>query len=141
MTLNQAIKTAKANGANSPDWLRCLDNAARMRESGELVATVLADGVLVTSPNGSYLVTAGRSPCAAMPRHCYHRCAARLMELAETVPAPAPSRADIIADIKARWPVACPGVHLADALMYRFKRNQLEMLSVDFLTAIRAAIE
>lgn len=78
---NQIVSEAKAKAANSPAWQRCLDKAAKMLENGELVATVLADGVLVTSPNGSYYVTAGHCPCAARTAHCYHRCAARIATL------------------------------------------------------------
>ena len=137
-TLQNVVTAAKNKAANSPAWTRCLDKAAKMLASGELVATVLADGVLVTSPRGSYLVRAGHCPCRAMTPHCYHRCAARiaiLMDEQET--APAVSRASLIADIKAAWP---KDVNLADELMRRFKKNRLEMLSIDFLMAVKAAI-
>lgn len=62
-----------------------------------------------------------------------------MLEAAPVV-SPADERAQVINYITARWPIACPGVYLADELMARFRRNQLEMLSIDFLTAIRAAI-
>ena len=100
-TFQTVVADATAKAANSPAWQRCLDKAARMLTSGELVATVLTNGVLVTSPNGSYLVTAGHCPCAARTPHCYHRCAARLAELAETTPTVSPSDAEIAEDVAA----------------------------------------
>jgi hypothetical protein len=49
-------------------------------------------------------------------------------------------RSGLIASIKRAWPTACPGVHLADALMARFKCNTLEALSTDFIQAIHAIL-
>jgi hypothetical protein len=140
-----------------------------MLASGELCVTLFANGyALVTSPNGSYRVN-GECPCAARTSHCYHRAAKRLVEMIEeTAPAVVShdtrtcehlncdecdriigdqverdiaaydARAALIADIKARWPHH--EYNLADELMARFKRNQLEMLSIDFLQAIQAVI-
>jgi hypothetical protein len=72
---------------------------------------------------------------------CRHRAAVRLAERLEAETArPAASRADIIAGIKSAWSRRFPTDFLADELIRRFRRNQLEMLSVDFLAAIRAAI-
>jgi hypothetical protein len=136
------VENAKAKSVNSPRWTRAIERAALALQSGELVVTLLAHDALVTSPRGSYRVN-GCCECEAARRghaECYHRAAVRLVEMLETAPVAAPARADIIADIKAAWSRRFPGESLADELMRRFRRNQLEMLSVDFLTAIRAAI-
>ena len=156
-TFNTVVAAAKERAANSPAWVRCLDKASKMLASGELVATVLASGVLVTSPNGSYLVTAGHCPCAARTKHCYHRCAARIAtlleeaELAEaaarrcdaiiedikTIAADIQSspRAELIADIR-----RVGGPNLADALVRRFKCSDLNFFADDVLRDIRLAI-
>jgi hypothetical protein len=57
-----------------------------------------------------------------------------------TSPAPAPTRESLITSIKQSWSRRFPGESLADELMARFRRNQLEMLSTDFLVAIQNAI-
>jgi hypothetical protein len=88
MTLAQAIETAKAKAADNPRWLRAIERAAAGLQSGELIATLLHDGALVTSPNGSYRVN-GHCACkAALSGHagCYHRAAVRLVEMMETAP-------------------------------------------------------
>jgi uncharacterized Zn finger protein len=54
--------------------------------------------------------------------------------------APAPTRESLISAIKQTWSRRFPGESLADELMARFRRNQLEMLSTDFLVAIQNAI-
>jgi len=142
MTLNAAIETAKAKAAGNGRWIRAIERAGNALQSGELCVTLLAHDALVTSPCGSYRVN-GHCECEAARRghrECYHRAAVRLTEMLETAPAAPTPRADIIADIKAEWSRRFPTESLADELMRRFRRNQLEMLSVDFLTAIRAAI-
>jgi hypothetical protein len=130
--------------ANSPRRTRAITRAAEALQSGELVVTLLYNGALVTSPNDSYFVNLHRAcPAATLRGHweCRHRAAVRLCERLEAKTArPAVSRADIIADIKAAWSRRFPTESLADELMRRFRRNQLEMLSIDFLAAIRAAI-
>src|SRR5262245_66163108 len=93
---NSIVETAKAKAANSPAWQRCLDKASKMMISGELVVTLLADGALVTSPNGSYHVTAGHCDCPARTKHCYHRCAVRIAELMD-----APEAVSLAADVAA----------------------------------------
>jgi hypothetical protein len=140
-TLNTVVAAAKAKAADSPRWLRAIDRAAEALATGELVVTLLHNGALVTSPRGSYFVT-NHCECEASCRghaECRHRAAVRLTEMLETAPA-APVRADIIADIRAAWSRRFPGESLADELLRRFRVNYLEALSVDFLTAIRAAI-
>ena|SRR2546428_7938157 len=140
MTLTNAIEIAKQKAAGTV-WEKSVAKAAAMLATGELVVTLLADDTaLVTSPNGSYRVN-GQCPCAARTAHCYHRAAKRLVEMMEeTAPvavSPAGERETIIAEIKSNWP---SDISLADELMARFRKNQLEMLSIDFLTAIHAAI-
>jgi hypothetical protein len=108
--------------------------------------TVLKNGGIVSSPRGTYRITNGFRSCPGALngcKSCYHVSALRITERAdelEAAPVAAPVRADIIADIKAAWSRRFPGVSLADELLRRFKVNYLEALSVDFLTAIRAAI-
>jgi hypothetical protein len=57
-----------------------------------------------------------------------------------TSPAPIETRESLITSIKQTWSRRFPGESLADELMARFRRNQLEMLSTDFLVAIQNAI-
>ena len=56
MTLNNAIEIAKAKAANSPRWIRATEKASQALASGELCVTLLRNGALVTSANGSYFV-------------------------------------------------------------------------------------
>jgi len=145
MNLNSAtfaavVAQAKAKVTSMPRWERAITRASEALLSEELIVTLLADGGLVSSPRGCYRVSNNSCECEASRRghrECRHVAAVRLVELYETAPA-APARASLIADIKAAWPKTWPP--LATELMRRFRVNQLEMLSVDFLTAIRAAI-
>jgi hypothetical protein len=158
---NSIVEMAKAKAANSPAWQRCLEKASKLMVSGELVVTLLADGALVTSPNGSYHVTAGHCDCPARTKHCYHRCAVRLAELmdeaclaeeaarrcdeiiadikeiAEDIQAS--PRQNLIAEIENIFPRVCD-VPLAVELMARFRVNKLEMLDDDQLRRVRLAI-
>lgn len=82
----KVVEAAKARAAGSPRWLKAIDRAAEGILSGELIVTLLADGALVTSPNGSYLAN-GDCRCKGFQygyRECKHRAAARLMELLES---------------------------------------------------------
>src|SRR5262245_53489405 len=100
--LNTAIETARAKAINSPEWMRAIEKAAKMLQSGELCVTLFADDTaLVTSPNGSYRVN-GVCPCAAKTAHCYHRAAKRLVEMmdAEPVATKAATRDELISAIK-----------------------------------------
>jgi len=139
---NATVEVAKAKAADSPAWLRAIERAAEGILSGELIVTTLAHGALVTSSNGSYMAN-GSCQCKAFRRghkECRHRAAARLIELYETADlavSPADERADIIADIKARWP---RDLNLADELMARFRVNSLNFLADDMLAGVLAAI-
>ena len=62
------------------------------------------------------------------------------MELYETATPAVSSRGELIANIEKTWSRACPGIHLADALMARFKVNSLSFLADGFLRDILAAI-
>jgi hypothetical protein len=154
MQFNQAqfaaiVADAKAKAASSPRWVRAIDRAAQALQSGELIVTLLHDGALVTSANGSYFVN-GHCECEASRRghaECYHRAAVRLVELYEAADGSEPvatkaatSRADIIADIKAAWSRRFPTDSLADELMRRFRVNYLEALAEDMLRGVLAAI-
>ena len=141
--LNAAIETARAKVAGNAAWTRRVEKAAAALLSGEIIVTVLANnGGVVTSANGTYHIRHGFCSCPGAMNgcaHCYHLSALRICALADELEtAPAVSRASLIADIIAAWPKTWPP--LAVELMRRFRCNQLEMLSVDFLTAIRAAI-
>lgn len=169
MQINQAqfaavVETAKAKAANHPEWLRSIEKAARLILSGELIVTPLAYGALVTSSNGTY-ATGATCSCKAA-RHnranCYHKAAARLIDLYEEalLAEAAAKRCEvIIADIKAiaadiqasprqhliieienLWNRVEPTVALADALVARFGKNQLSMLPTEILKDIRLAL-
>jgi hypothetical protein len=88
-TLADIVISAKASTID-PRWRRAIDRAAAALIAGELIVTTLAHGALVTSPNGTYHVN-GTCQCKAAQnghRECYHRAAARLVELCESAPAP-----------------------------------------------------
>jgi hypothetical protein len=87
------VAQAKAAAANSPRWTRAIERAAEALINGELIVTTLVDGAIVTSPRGAYH-TNGRCDCAAAKNGmvCYHRAAARLVELYEAaILAPEPT--------------------------------------------------
>jgi hypothetical protein len=87
------VAGAKAAAADSPRWLRAIDRAAEGILSGELIVTILANGALVTSPNGKYHAN-GACQCKAFVnghKECKHRAAARLIELYESEPEPKPA--------------------------------------------------
>jgi hypothetical protein len=80
------LAAAKAKAADSPHWLRAIERAAEVLASGELIVTLLHNGALLTSPNGSYHVN-GRCGCKAVlsgHAECYHRAAVRMVEMMET---------------------------------------------------------
>lgn len=84
------VAAAKEKTANSPAWLKAIDKAAAAMVAGELIVTLLIDGALVTSVNGTYHAN-GHCDCPAAKHGnsiCYHRAAARLVELYEAVPEP-----------------------------------------------------
>jgi hypothetical protein len=150
LQFSKVVETAKSK-TNDKRWINAIDRASEAILSGDLVITELMDYSLVTSPNGSYRVN-GHCECRAAQRghsECYHRAGVRLMALyheaeresvTTKVTEKAPSRSDLIEDIKRTWKDRFPTINLGDELMSRFKRNSLEMLSVDFLMAIRAVI-
>src|SRR5262245_23434158 len=116
--LNQAIETAKSKAAGNAKWMKAIERAAAGLQSGDICVSLLANGyALVTTPTGQHMVN-GRCDCDAAKfghTQCVHRAAKRLVEMAEMATSVSidtevkATRADIIADIKARWPVACPG--------------------------------
>lgn len=90
--LAAVVIEAKAK-TTEPKWRRAIDRAAAGLLAGELIVTTLAHGALVTSPNGTYHVN-GSCECKAAQnghRECYHRAAARLVELIETAPESKPA--------------------------------------------------
>jgi hypothetical protein len=149
---NEVVASAKAKASDSPRWIRAIDKAAKAILSGELIVTTLAHGALVTSANGTYAAN-GHCSCPAARwgngnTVCYHRAAARLMDLYETEMAQAvsftadveaSSRENIIAEIENIWP-RVESTPLAVALMSRFGKNQLDMLDDDMLRRVRLAI-
>jgi hypothetical protein len=148
---NQIVETAKAKAANDPKWLRAIEKAAKAILSGEMIVTSLAHGALITTANGTYAAN-GHCHCEAARRghtQCYHRAAARLMDLYESeVAAQATFTADVaespcanlIAEIENIWPRVEPHTPLAVELMARFGKNQLSMLDDDSLRRVRLAI-
>lgn len=102
MTLNQAkiaaiVAAAKTAAANSPRWIRAIERAAAALANGELIVTLCGSKSLVTSANGSYWVNGACQCKAAKAGHaeCYHRAAARLVEMYEAeiyAPKPEPPK-------------------------------------------------
>src|SRR5262252_6409738 len=130
----RVVEMAKAKAANDPKWLKAIERAAKAVLSGEIIVTTLAHGALVTTANGTYAAN-GHCNCEAARRghtQCYHRAAARLMDIYETAPeavsfakeVAASSRANLIAEIENIFPRVCD-VPLADELMARFRVNSL----------------
>jgi len=157
MTLNQVqfaqvVETAKAAAASSPAWVRAITKAADVLLSNPYVELMDNGDVLMVSETSSQIYTVNGKcegedgqPCKGYQYNkgvCYHRALKQLVIRYREAEAaqPAASRESLIADIKTTWRAKYPTDNLADELMRRFRRNQLEMLSVDFLTAIRAAI-
>jgi hypothetical protein len=147
---NQIVETAKAKAANDPKWLRAIEKAAKAILSGEMIVTTLAYGALVTTANGTYAAN-GHCNCEAARRghtQCYHRAAARLMDIYETAPeavsfeaeVAASPRSNLIAEIENIWPRVEPHTPLAVALIARFGKNRLDMLDDDCLRRVRLAI-
>jgi hypothetical protein len=156
MTINKEkfeaiVEAAKIKAANDPKWLRAIEKAAKAILSGEIIITTLAHGALVTTANGTYAAN-GHCNCEAARRghsQCYHRAAARLMDLYESeVAAPATfaadvaesPRANLIAEIRNIWPRFAPGLPIEVELLARFGKNRLEMLDDDMLRRVRLAI-
>lgn len=155
MEINKIKKAAEIAKARTSDkrWVAAIDRAVEGVESGKWIVTELAHGIAVTTESGETYFANGVCGCKAFSngQACKHRALARLIEIAATIEETAPeavspaevvatkgaTRTDIIADIKARWP---RDINLADELMARFRRNSLEMLSVDFLIAIQATL-
>ena len=155
MQINQAtftavVESAKTKTVNDPKWLRAIEKAAKAILSGEMIVTTLRHGALVTTANGTYAAN-GHCNCEAARRghsQCYHRAAARLMDLYEaemaaeatfTQDVAESSRENLIIEIRNIWD-RVESTPLADALMARFGVNYLEALSIDFLQAIRIAL-
>ena len=145
--IKKAAETAKAKTSDKR-WNAAINKAVAGVQNGWIV-TELQNCIVVTTESGNtYRANDKHCQCRAFFQNqpCKHRSLYRLMQMAETAPAAkleknsAGVRADIITDIKSRWSSRFPGESLADELMRRFRRNKLEMLSMDFLTAIRAAI-
>ena len=146
---NEVVASAKAK-TNDPKWIRAIEKAAKAILSGEIIVTTLAHGALVTTANGTYAAN-GHCNCEAARRghtQCYHRAAARLMDLYETEMAQAvsfvadvetSSRSNIIAEIENIWP-RVESTPLAVALMSRFGKNKLDMLDDDMLRRVRLTI-
>jgi hypothetical protein len=146
------VEAAKAKAVNDPKWLRAIEKAASAILSGEMIVTTLAHGALITTANGTYAAN-GHCNCEAARRghtQCYHRAAARLMDIYETSDTVSgvsfaddvatSSRTNLIAEIKNIWPRFAPGLPLATELTARFGKNRLEMLDDDSLRRVRLAI-
>jgi hypothetical protein len=100
MEINKIKKAAEIAKARTNDkrWHSAIDKAVAGVESDDLVVTILSNRALVTSPNGSYVVT-DHCQCAAARNGksvCYHRAAVRLAELSETLPEPTKRQAPTI---------------------------------------------
>ena len=145
---NSIVEGAKAKAAGDAKWIRAIEKAAKAILSGEIIVTTLAHGALVTTVNGTYAAN-GHCNCEAARRghtQCYHRAAARLMDLYETAPEAvsladdiaASPRQHLIIEIENVWPKTWPP--LATELLARFGKNRLEMLDDDSLRRVRLAV-
>jgi hypothetical protein len=147
MTINQDqfknVALEAKTKTNDRRWQRAIDNAVAGVTSGWWIITELFDSIAVTTETGKTYFANGSCQCRAyeLGQPCKHRALARLIELYnERSSKILPSHSDLINDIETIWPTKFPTVNLADELMARFKKNSLEMLSIDFLLAIRAII-
>src|SRR5262249_28196788 len=107
------------------------------------IITELRHCLVITTESGKTYRSNGVCQCEAFFRDqpCKHRAAARLITIYnETADMAVSTRQEIIADIKSTWSTKFPTVSRATELMPRYRHNQLEMLSIDFLTAIRTTI-
>jgi len=146
---NEVVADAKAKTTDRR-WLNAIEKAAAGILSGEMIVTTLAHGALVTTAGGTYAAN-GHCNCKAARRghtQCYHRAAARLMDLYESEVASAAtfaadvetsSRQNLIAEIENIFPRVCD-VPLAVELMARFRVNSLNFLDDDMLRRVRLAI-
>lgn len=146
---NQVAETAKAKAANDAKWLRAIEKAAKAILSGEIIVTTLAHGALITTANGTYSAN-GHCNCEAARRghkECYHRAAARLMDIYETEVATqatfvadvaASPRKNLIIEIKNVWPKTWPPLYTE--LLARFGKSDLNDLDDDCLRRVRLAI-
>lgn len=101
--IHTAIETARAKVAGQPAWERSVAKAAAAMVAGEIIATTLMDGGLVSSERGTYRISHGFCSCPAAMNgcnHCFHVSALRITEISEAALVAAPARAGIIADIK-----------------------------------------
>jgi hypothetical protein len=151
-TLNTVAAIAKQKAAGSPRWERAIARAVEGLQSGDICVTLFCDDyALVTTPTGQHMVNGVCDCTAAQHGHkeCVHRCAKRLVELAETsvsidtevdlaADVASTPRKQLIVEIKACWPREWPP--LAVELMRRFRVNCLEYLADDMLKAVRMAI-
>jgi hypothetical protein len=146
---NSIVEAAKAK-TSDPKWLRAIEKAAKAILSGEMIVTTLAHGALITTANGTYAAN-GHCNCEAARRghtQCYHRAAARLMDIYETDAlsvsfaddVAASPRQNLITEITNIWPRFAPGLPLATELMARFGKSKLEMLDDDALRRVRLAV-
>lgn len=148
-TFNKVVESAKSK-TTDPKWTRAIDKAAKAILSGEIIVTVLSHGALVTTSNGTYSAN-GHCNCEAARKghtQCYHRAAARLMDLYETEVATqatfgadveASPRQHLIIEINNLWD-RTQTTPLAVELMARFRVNKLDYLADDMLRAVRLAI-
>ena len=146
---NKVVETAKAKTSDKR-WQNAIDKAQAGIVSGWWIMTELHDCVAITTESGQTYFANGTCsrPAYNNGQPCKHRALARLIENyheaeRESVTlkvTEGPSRSELINDIKETWGSKFPGLSLADELMARFKKNSLEMLSPDFLVAVRAAI-
>jgi hypothetical protein len=105
MTITQAIEIAKSKITNDK-WMRATEKAAAKLASGELIVTLLSDGALITSQNGTYRTTRKSCNCPATQAQCYHKAALALCELIETeapTAAPVSERETITSALRAKY--------------------------------------
>ncbi len=156
MQINKIKAAAEIAKTKTSDkrWIAAIDKAVAGVESGNWIVTELANGIMVTTESGETYHANGVCSCRAYEfgQACKHRALARLIEIASTIEETAPeavslvaevafsSRENLIVEITNIWPRVEPTVHLADALVARFGKNQLSMLPTETLKDIRLAL-
>jgi hypothetical protein len=83
------VAQAKLAAANSPAWTRAIEKAAAAIIAGEINVHIFDGFALVVNKGGEVYKVNGHCECKAgqSGMACYHRAAARLVEMMEAAPA------------------------------------------------------
>lgn len=132
--IKRAAEIAKTKTTDKR-WLKAIDAAVAGVESGWIV-TYETHGIMVTTDSGNTYRANGSCQCKAFEfgQACKHRALARLVEIADTLPAD--EKAELIAEIKTKLSPA----DITIAIGSMFGPYSLHHLHVALLRELRAAI-